>query len=298
MIAKLPFGRTGHLSTRAVFGGAALWTCEQAEADRTLELLLRHGINHIDTAPRYGDAELRIGAWMDRHRQDFFLATKTRERTYAAAKAQIHRSLERLRVDRVDLLQLHSLGDPAEWEVAMGPGGALEAAIEARDQGLVRYIGVTGHGLNIPAMHLRSLERFAFDSVLMPFNFALLRNPQYRADFEAVVKLCRARNVAVQTIKSIAKGQWGDKAKTRGTWYEPIEDPAGITRAVHYVLSQPGVFLATVGDTTLLPMVLAAAASFQALPAPAAQAATEAALQADLATLAIGPLFTKDFSGP
>jgi aryl-alcohol dehydrogenase-like predicted oxidoreductase len=291
MIAKLPFGRTGHLSTRTLFGAAALWSCGQDEADRVLELLLRHGVNHIDTAPRYGDSELRIGPWMARHRADFFLATKTRERTYAAAKENLQRSLERLRVDRVDLLQLHSLADPHEWEVAMGPGGALEAAIEAREQGLVRFIGVTGHGLGIPAMHLRSLERFDFDAVLMPCNYALMQNPQYRADFEAVLAVCRGRNVAVQTIKSIARGQWGDKAKSRVTWYEPLEDQASIDHAVHYVLGQEGVFLNTVGDPVLLAKVLDAASRFQARP-------SGAALEADVAARGITPLFTEDFSGP
>jgi len=291
MIAKHPFGRTGHISTRTLFGAAAFWTCGQDEADRILELLLQYGINHIDTAPNYGEAELRIGPWMDRHRKDFFLATKTKLRTYAEAKDQIHRSLERLRVDDVDLLQLHNLADPVQWEVAMGPGGALEAAIEARQQGLVRFIGVTGHGLGIPAMHLRSLERFDFDSVLMPCNYALMQNPQYRTDFDAVVQLCRKRNVAVQTIKSIARGQWGGQGKARETWYEPLEDQGSIDRAVHYVLSREGMFLNTVGDTVLLEKVLDAANRFRAGP-------SDAEMEADLAAQGIQPLFTKDFSGP
>ncbi|MCZ6628314.1 MAG: aldo/keto reductase [SAR324 cluster bacterium] len=279
------------MSTRTLFGAAALWTCGQDEADRVLELLLQHGINHIDTAPRYGDAELRIGAWMKHHRKEFFLATKTRERTYKEAKEQIHQSLERLRVDQVDLLQLHSLSDPEQWEVAMGPGGALKAAIEAREQGLVRFIGVTGHGLNIPSMHMRSLERFEFDSVLMPYNYAMMQNSQYRVDFEAVVKICQERNVAVQTIKSIARGQWGDKGKTRETWYEPLEDQASIDRAVHYVFSREGMFLNTVGDTILLQKVLDAASRFQEGP-------SAAELDADIAAQGINPLFTDDFSGP
>ena len=291
MIPKHPFGRTGHISTRTLFGAAALWSCGQDEADRVLELLLRHGINHIDTAPRYGDSELRIGPWMDRHRKDFFLATKTRERTYREARDQIQRSLERLRVDHVDLLQLHSLADPQEWEVAMGPQGALEAAIEAREQGLVRFIGVTGHGLKIPAMHLRSLSRFEFDSVLMPCNYAMMQNPQYRADFEAVVKVCRERNVAVQTIKSIARGQWGDKEKNRVTWYEPLEDQTSIDHAVHYVLSHEGLFLNTAGDPVLLEKVLDAASRFQAGP-------SQREMETDLATRGITPLFTEEFSGP
>ena len=266
MIERQPFGRIGHLSTRTIFGAAALSRVTQAEADRTLEVLLKYGVNHIDTAASYGDSELRIGPWMDRHRGDFFLATKTGERTYEKAREEIHRSLERLRVDQVDLLQLHNLVDPEEWEVAMGPGGALEAAIEAREQGLVRFIGVTGHGLTAPAMHKRSLERFDFDSVLLPYNYPLMQNPQYAADFEALLALCKERNVAVQTIKSIARGPWGEKAKTRTTWYEPLEEQADIDRAVHWVLGRPGIFLNTVGDIHVLPRVLDAASRFETRP--------------------------------
>ena len=177
MIAKQPFGRTGHMSTRTLFGAASLKNVTQEEADRTLEVLLEYGVNHIDTAASYGDSELRIGPWMNRYRRQFFLATKTGERTYQEARESIHRSLERLRVSQIDLIQLHNLAEEAEWEVAMGPGGALEAAIEAREQGLVRFIGVTGHGVAIPVMHKRSLERFDFDAVLLPCNYLMLQNP-------------------------------------------------------------------------------------------------------------------------
>lgn len=291
MIAKLPFGRTGQTSTRTLFGGAAFWSCGQDEADRILELLFRYGINHIDTAPNYGDSELRIGAWMPRHRKDFFLATKTKMRSHGEARAQFHESLKRLRVDQVDLLQLHNLSDPEQWEVAMGPGGALDFAIEAREQGLTRFIGVTGHGLRVPSMHLRSLERFEFDSVLLPLNHAMMQNPAYRADFEAVLKVCRERKVAVQTIKAIARGQWGDKGKARETWYEPLEDQPSIDRAVHYVLGQEGVFLNTVGDPVLLPKVLDAASRFETPP-------DDAAMEGDLSAQGIAPLFTEDFHGP
>lgn len=263
MIDKLQFGRTNHMSTRTLFGAAALSRVSQAEADRTLEVLLKYGINHIDTAASYGDAELRIGPWMAKHRGDFFLATKTGERTYQKARDEIRRSLERLQVDQVDLIQLHNLADPEEWEVAMGSGGALEAAIEARDKGLVRFIGVTGHGTGIAAMHLRSLERFDFDSVLLPYNYPMMQNTKYAADFEALVKLCQERNVAVQTIKSIARGPWGEKERSRSTWYEPLEDQADIDRAVHWVLSRPGIFLNTAGDINLLPKVLDAASRFE-----------------------------------
>ena len=285
MIEKHPFGRTGHFSTRTLFGGACLKACSQEEADRVLDLLLEHGVNHIDTAPGYGDSELRIGPWMERHRDKFFLATKTRERTYQKAKEQIHQSLERLRVDQVDLLQLHNLVDPPDWHFAMKQGGALEAAVEAREQGLVRYIGVTGHGTGAPRVHMQSLARFAFDSVLLPYNYVMLQNPQYRADFEALLALCQERNVAVQTIKSIARAPWGDKPPTRETWYEPLEDQASIDRAVHWALDRSGVFLNTVGDNRLLPKVLDAASRFQAGP-------TAEKMEGDLASQQITPLFS------
>jgi aryl-alcohol dehydrogenase-like predicted oxidoreductase len=266
MIDKQPFGRTGHVSSRTLFGAAALGRVTQDEADRTLELILSHGVNHIDTAASYGDSELRIGPWMAQYRKEFFLATKTGERTYAKARDQIHSSLERLRVDKVDLLQLHNLVDPQEWEIAMGPGGALEAAIEAREQGLVRFIGVTGHGITIAQMHKRSLERFDFDSVLLPYSYILMQNPAYAADFEALMALCQTRNVAVQTIKSIVRAPWGEREHTRATWYEPLEDQADIDTAVHWVLGLPGVFLNTTGDIHVLPKVLEAASRFEARP--------------------------------
>jgi aryl-alcohol dehydrogenase-like predicted oxidoreductase len=259
MIPTEPFGSTGHNSTRTLFGAAALAKVDQATADRTLELLLRHGVNHIDTAARYGDSELRIGPWMAKHRANFFLATKTGERRFAEARDGIRRSLERLQVDRVDLIQLHNLTDPAEWEIAMSPGGALEAALEAREQGLVRFIGVTGHGTIAPSMHMRSLERFPFDSVLLPYNFVMMQNPQYASDFEQLAQICRDRGIAMQTIKGITLGPWNEKPRSRATWYEPLEDQADLDLAVHWVLGRPGVFLNTVGDVNILPRVLAAA---------------------------------------
>ena len=266
MIERRPFGRTGHVSTATLFGGAALARASQADADRTLDLLLRYGVNHIDTAARYGDSELRIGPWMARHRKDFFLATKTGERSAPAARDGIHRSLERLRVDHVDLIQLHSLGHPDDWEQALGPGGALEAAIEARAQGLARFIGVTGHGWTIAAMHKRSLARFDFDSVLLPYNVFMAQNERYRQTFEEVIGICRERNVAVQVIKSIARGPWATADRTHSTWYQPLEEQTDIDRAVHWALGLPGVFLNTAGDLTLLPRVLDAASRFERRP--------------------------------
>jgi aryl-alcohol dehydrogenase-like predicted oxidoreductase len=285
MIEKQPFGRTGHVSTRTIFGAAALGGVTQAEADQTLEVLLEYGVNHIDTAASYGDSELRIGPWMARHRQDFFLATKTGQRTYQGAWDEFRHSLERLQVDSVDLLQLHYLVDPQEWETALGPGGALEAVIEAREQGLVRFIGITGHDVPIAKMHRKALERFDFDSVLLPYSYVMMQNPEYAAEFEALLAICQARNVAVQTIKSITRGPWGEKTQNRATWYEPLEDQADIDRAVHWVLSRPGIFLNTAGDIHLLPKVLEAANRFQGQP-PA-----ETEMQAEVERLEMTPLF-------
>jgi aryl-alcohol dehydrogenase-like predicted oxidoreductase len=262
MIATQPFGHTGHTSTRTIFGAAALGQVTQDDADRTLEVLLRYGVNHIDVAASYGDAELRIGPWMDRHRNDFFLATKTGERAYGAARDEIHRSLERLRVDSVDLIQLHNLVDPIEWDTALGPDGALRATIEARDEGLVRAIGVTGHGTSIAAMHRRSLERFAFDSVLLPYSWIVMQEEKYARDFEVLTAMCEEREVAIQTIKSIAARPWGDAPHTHATWYAPLQNQDDIDWAVHWVLRRPGVFLDTAGDITLLPKVLDAASRF------------------------------------
>jgi predicted aldo/keto reductase-like oxidoreductase len=266
VIERRPFGRTGHASTVTLFGGAALARAGQAEADRALEVLLRHGVNHLDTAARYGDSELRIGAWMPRHRNDFFLATKTGSRTAREARDDIHRSLERLRVDRVDLIQLHSLGHPDDWEQAMDVGGALEAAVRAREEGLVRFIGVTGHGWTIAAMHLRSLARFDFDSVLLPWNFFMAQDARYRAAFETLLARCRERNVAVQVIKTIARGPWATTDRTHATWYQPLESQEAIDRAVHWALDTPSIHLNTVGDLALLPKVLAAAERFERPP--------------------------------
>ena len=267
MIERRPFGRTGHSSTVTIFGAAALARASQDDADRALEVLLRHGVNHIDTAARYGDSELRIGPWMARHRKDFFLATKTGSRSAGEAREDIHRSLERLRVDRVDLIQLHSLGHPDDWDQAMGPGGALEAAVEAREKGLVRFIGVTGHGWTIPAMHRRSLARFDFDSVLLPYNFFMAQEQRYRDSFQGVLELCRERKVAVQIIKSLARGPWAAAERTHTTWYQPLEGQADIDRAIHWVMGLfPDAFINTAGDLTLLPKILDAASRFARQP--------------------------------
>ncbi|HEX3854837.1 MAG TPA: aldo/keto reductase, partial [Polyangiaceae bacterium] len=232
----------------------------------------------------YGESERLLGPWLEPRRADFFVATKTGERSYAKAKEQLHRSLELLRTDHVDLIQLHCLIDAPDWDTAMGPGGALEALVEARAQGLVRFIGVTGHELRVARMHQRSLAHFDFDSVLLPLNFALLQNQEYAAEFEALVALCGARNIAVQTIKSLARGPKEDEQQPWHTWYAPLTEPAAIEQAVHWVLGEPRVFLNTPGDVTLLPSVLAAAARFSARP-------SEPAMHALARANHVSPLF-------
>ncbi len=283
-IAKEPFGSTGHQSTRIIFGAAALWSMRQDRADECLDLLLEHGVNHIDTAADYGDSELRIGPWMQFHREEFFLATKTSARDYQGARDSIHRSLERLQTDHVDLIQLHNLVEEDEWERALSPGGALEAAVQAREAGLVRFIGVTGHGTRIAGMHLRSLERFPFDSVLLPYNYSMMANPAYAADFEKLDALCRSRGVAVQTIKSVARRRWQSDAERHFSWYEPLRDGEALRRNVGWVLARPGVFLNSSSDAKALAATLEAATAGVAEP-------TAAEMEADVARLAIEPLF-------
>jgi aryl-alcohol dehydrogenase-like predicted oxidoreductase len=273
VIPKAEFGRTGHVSTRVVFGAAALSAVSQKIADETLDVLLRYGVNHIDTAAAYGDSEVRIASWLKREPGRFFLATKGGKRDEKGAREEIHRSLDRLGVDHVDLWQIHSLADPIEWDQALSPGGALDAALTARQEGLIKWIGVTGHGAQIAATHRRSLERFDFDSVLLPYNYITMQSAYYRDNFDAVVKTCLERNVAVQTIKSIALRPWMDRDRTRATWYQPLESPDDIDLAVWWVLGRSGIFLNSVGDVDLLPLVLDAATRFRGMPAESEMAA-------------------------
>jgi aryl-alcohol dehydrogenase-like predicted oxidoreductase len=280
----MAFGRSGHMSSRVIFGAAALSRVTQADADRTLEVLLEHGINHIDVAASYGEAELRVAPWLSRHPGEFFLATKTGERRAEGAREELHRSLDRLGVDHVDLWQLHNLADPIEWDRALSPGGVIDAAIEAREQGLVRYIGVTGHGTQIVANHLRSLKRFDFDSVLAPFNFLTLHNRYYAENFDALQQVCTERNVALQTIKSIAYRPWMGRDHTTSTWYEPLQEPEDIQRAVHWVMGRPGIFVISAGDIHLLPKYLEAAERFE-------HATADADMEAMVQRLAMEPIF-------
>ncbi|MFW9822396.1 MAG: aldo/keto reductase [Candidatus Thorarchaeota archaeon] len=263
MITTQNFGKTGHLSTRVIFGAAALGNVTQEEADQTLEVLLKYGINHIDTAAGYGNSELRIGPWMEKYRNNFFLATKVFRRGYKEACEQIEQSLERLQVSSIDLIQLHNLTDPRSWERVIGKKGALKALIEAREQGSVKYIGVTGHGYTVAEMHMKSLERFDFDSILLPYNYMMIQDQKYASDFDNLMKICRDKDIAVQTIKSLARRPWGQKERKWNTWYEPFDDQPNIDRAVHWVLRREGIFLNTSSDIRLLPKILDAASRFE-----------------------------------
>lgn len=261
MIPRMEFGQTGHLSTRIIFGAASLMDVTQDDADKTFELLARYGVNHIDTAQSYGDSERRIGPWMKHHRKEYFLATKTEKRTKNEAKVDLSESLDKLQTDHVDLWQFHCLVDPDEWDRAMGEGGVLEAAVEAKEKGLVNYIGVTGHGVNAPEMHLKSLERYPFDSVLFPYNYLMMKQPAYKKQVNKLLEVCAKRGVAVQTIKALAKRNVGERENPYATWYEPLDTQEAINPAVHWVLGNKQVFLNSVGDISLLPMVLEAASS-------------------------------------
>ena len=284
MLPLAPFGRTGHQSTRVIFGAAALGSMTQDRADATLAMVTSSGINHIDTAAGYGESEVRLRPWLADHRGEVFLATKTGERQGDDARAELERSLTRMDVDQVDLIQLHNLVEPDEWDVAFGPGGAVAALAAARDEGLVRFIGVTGHGLRIAEMHHRSLDQFDFDSVLLPYNFTLRQIEEYRRELDRVLELCAERAVAVQTIKAIARRRWQQESEPRFSWYEPLTDPDAIDRAVRYVLSDQQLFLNTTSDARLVPIIVEAAGRTLARP-------TDEELLADTETFGISPLF-------
>ena len=287
MIPTLAFGRTGQRSSRVIFGAAALWNATPEQSAQTLERLLARGVNHIDVANSYGRAEVRVGESMRRLRGRFFLATKTGKRDHAGAWRHIERSLERLQTDQLDLIQLHNLADEPGWQMAFSQDGALRACYEAREQGLVRFIGITGHGTRVPEMHLRSLARFPFDSALVPYNPAMMSQPQYAADFEALYRECQRRGVALQTIKAVAARRWQPgEVRTHNTWYRPVTDAEDVARAVRFVLSRPGVFLNTASDLRLLDLTLDAAERFDEAPA-----AEPSDLPERWASLGVEPLF-------
>ena len=259
---KRRFGRTGHESTVAIFGAAAFGGLKQEKADAVMEMVISHGINHIDVAPSYGDAELRLGPWMPRERNRFFLGCKTTERTRTGAAAELRRSLERLQTDRFDLHQLHGVTTMDELDKVTGSGGALEALIEARDEGLTKFIGITGHGVDAPEVFLEALRRFDFDTVLFPINFVQFTNPKYRKNAEELLRQCRAKNVGTMIIKSITKSPWGERKPTHHTWYEPFSDPETIQECVNFVLSHDVTGICTTSDINLLRIVLDACEKF------------------------------------
>ena len=289
MIERAEFGRTGQLSSRVVFGAAALWRMPQDKADEVLADLRAFGVNHLDTAADYGDSELRLAPWLAAHPGEFFVATKTGARTGPGAREGLERSLERLGVGQVDLVQLHNLVEPDEWAAAFGPGGAVEALFAARDEGLARFVGVTGHGLRAASTHRRSLERAEFASVLLPYNHVLLADDGYRRDVDALLEVCDDRGVAVQTIKAVARRRWPEGYDgPRFSWYEPLAPGPELERAVAFVLAgEARLFLNTSSDVRLLRPCLEAAAA-----ATAGAATTDpAALALDAAALGITPIF-------
>jgi aryl-alcohol dehydrogenase-like predicted oxidoreductase len=259
------FGRTGHMSTVAVFGAAAFGQVSQAEADKAMEEVIMAGVNHIDVAPSYGKAEERLGPWLARERGRFFVGCKTMERAKAGAEVELRQSLERLKIDHFNLYQIHAITSMEELDEVTRSGGALEALIGARDAGLIDYIGITGHGVDVPAILLEALRRFDFDSVLFPINFVQYGNSTYRKNTEELLQQCRAKDVGIMVIKSIAKGPWGEQTKTHDTWYHPFTDADQIQQAVDFVLSQDVTGLCTAGDIKVLPLVLRACENFTAL---------------------------------
>ena len=269
----------------AIFGGAAFWERSQAEADAVMEQVIAAGINHIDVAPSYGLAEDRLGPWMKRQRERFFLGCKTMERTKEGAWAEMHRSFERLQVKEFDLYQLHAVNTFAELDAATAPGGALEALLEARRSGLTRFLGITGHGLDAPAIFMEALRRFDFDTVLFPINFVLYANPLYRQQTGELLATCKARDVGVMVIKTVARGPWGDRPPTHDTWYEPFTEAGAIQQAVDFALSQDVTGLCTAGDVRVLPLVIQACQHTRHLAEPEQEALIASAAE-------YTPLFT------
>lgn len=259
------FGRTAHMSTVAVFGAAAFWEITQEDADKVIESVIAAGINHIDVAPSYGQAEIRIGPWMPRARGRFFLGCKTMERTKAGAWKEMQESLERLQTEAFDLYQCHAITTMEELDAVTMKGGALEAFVEARRAGLTKFIGITGHGADAPKIYLEALRRFDFDSVMFPLNFIQMASPEFRKHAEELIATCKAKDVGLLIIKSVTKAPWGERQHTATTWYEPFDKSAEIQRAVNFVLSQDVTGLCTAGDTRVLPLVIQACENFSRL---------------------------------
>lgn len=256
------FGRTGHKSTVAIFGAAAFSSVTQAEADRAMAQVIDAGVNHIDVAPSYGEAELRIGPWMKTERERFFVGCKTTQRTRQGAADELRRSLGRLNMPAFDLYQIHAVTTLAELDAVTSKGGALEAIIQAKEEGLTKFIGITGHGFDAPALYLEALRRFDFDSVLFPINYVQYANLTYRQNAEELLRVCNSRKVGTMIIKSITKAPWGERSHTHATWYEPFTDSEQIQQAVNFALSQPVTGICTAGDIQVLPLILDACKNF------------------------------------
>ena len=258
-------GRTEHESSVAILGGFGLFNATQSEADVLMEEVINAGVNQIDVAPSYGNAEKCLGPWMARERDRFFLGCKSWERSKENAWAELQQSLKVLQTDRFDLYQLHSITTIEELDQVTRPGGALEAAIYARQAGLTRYIGITGHGMYTPEVFLEALNRFDFDTVMFPLNFVLYADPEYRMQAETLLRECHARDVGIITIKVLAKGPWADRDSDRVPWYEPFTDPDDIQRSVNFVLSQDVVGFCTTGDPDLVPALMEASQNYSIL---------------------------------
>jgi len=257
-------GKTGHMSSVLTFGAAALGQVSQAEADAAIELAIRHGVNHFDVAPTYGEAELRLGPWMEKHHNEIFLGCKTTERSKAGARDSLRRSLERLRVDHFDLFQFHGVNDLETLYAILGPGGALEAVLEAREQGLVKYIGITGHR---PFVQVEALNRFPFDTVLFPLNRVLAARRNDYSDFSILLDQTRQKDVGMIAIKAITKRPWQGPTHIYRTWYEPFDEQTEIDKSLWYVLSQGITTAPMASDVSLWPMLLDSAERFQPMNA-------------------------------
>ena len=261
---KRRFGRTNHMSTVAIFGGAALWDTTQARADAAMEQVIAAGVNHIDVAPSYGKAEELLGPWIPRIRQDFFLGCKTLERTKQGAWDELQRSLEKLRTDHFDLYQIHAITSIQQLDEALR-GGVLDAMLQAREQGLTKFLGITGHGNDSPAVFLEALRRFDFDTILVPINYVQYADTRYRAGMQELLQECRQRDVGTMIIKAVGKGVWRDQPRTHTSWYVPFDNATDTQAAVNFALSQDVTGLCSPGDLSVLPMFLDACANYQPL---------------------------------
>lgn len=269
---KRRFGRTNHMSTLAVFGAVALGQLDQAMADKVVQQVIDAGLNHIDIAPSYGDAESRLGPWMPRIRDDFFLGCKTTQRTKGGAIDEFHQSLERLQVSSFDLFQLHAVTTMDELDQCTQTGGSLEGVIEMRAQGLTRFIGITGHGMQAPELFIEALRRFDFDTVLFPIYPALFANDEYHNQALTLLDICEEKDVGVMAIKAIAKEPWGDREPRYHTWYVPFEDEETIQNNINFVLSHKLTHYCTAGDYRLLGKVLQACENYEPMDADAQNA--------------------------